>query len=192
MIEKHIELVKNQISFHEYRAGSSKSEHARKKQEALVAGFSDLLKDLIELNGHPVTNGCSSIPDFLKAVLTTADPRKPTSDPAQLLGDLSPNDLEGLPDDVLAKLGLRPSDKQDFLIVDIIKELGGAAIITKILIKMYQRTGEAPERNTLGAKLYRMTAKGLIKSSNLGKGWYCLPEHESASDKNDDEDSSEE
>jgi hypothetical protein len=104
------------------------------------------------------------------------------TDNEQLAGELSPEDLEGLPDDILNKLGLRTSETQELLIKRILKRLGGAATIPKICVEIYKETGDTPDRNTLGAKLYRMSLKGSLKSSVLGCGWYCLPDHESAND----------
>jgi hypothetical protein len=184
MLQKFIELVKKQISFHEYRASSTKAkgDNGRNAHVLLKEQFAELLDLLVRLNQTQQALTATSIDSFLES-LSQPHP-SPTNGnvPDRKSGDLLPEDLDGLPDEILDKLGLRSSDRQEFLLIDIIKELGGAAYIPKIQIELYKRTGEMPERNAIGAKLYRMVSKEQIKSSTIGKGWYCLPNHESASD----------
>ena len=102
------------------------------------------------------------------------------TDNEQLAGELSPEDLEGLPVDIINKLEIRSSDNQEWLIMQILTELGGAAVTPKIGVEIYKKTGDMPSRKFLRAKLYRMSAKGILKSSSRGKSWYCRPDHESA------------
>lgn len=186
MLAKYIGLVKDQISYHDYLI--SKKSHdptARAKQQKLKSQFQELLEELMFIESHPFAKGCDDTSAFFTKILDHSNSsavQTPT-----VSGDLTPEDLEGLPDEILDKLGLKESDRQEMAIVGIIKDLGGAAVIPKIMLKLYEQTGTIPERNVLAAKLYRMTAKGLLQSSNIGKGWYCLPAHESATEKEHDD-----
>ena len=87
---------------------------------------------------------------------------------------ITPNDLIGLPPELIAELNITESDKQDFLLMEVIDDLGGIASIDKIMIQVYRKTGEILERQKLGAKLYRMISKSLIYSLPSKKGVYSL------------------
>lgn len=87
---------------------------------------------------------------------------------------ITPNDLIGLPPELIAELNITESDKQDFLLMEVIGDLGGIASIDKIMIQVYRKTGEILERQKLGAKLYRMISKNLIYSLPSKKGVYSL------------------
>lgn len=188
MLAKSIDLIKNQISYISYRIASS--HHDTGKQKQIVLEFEALLKDLLLLEKHEITQGFLSVSDFLSSTsskITLATSQRKPSD-QEKSGDLLPEDLEGLPPEILDKLGLKESDKQELLIIEILKDLGGAACLSKIFVEMYKRSGDAPERLALGAKLYRMASKDQIKSSNKGKGWYCLPTHSTVSHEVQEED----
>lgn len=87
---------------------------------------------------------------------------------------ITPNDLIGLPPELIAELNISESDKQDFLLMEVMDELGGIASIDKIMIQVYRKTGEILERQKLGAKLYRMISKKLIYPLPSKKGVYSL------------------
>lgn len=87
---------------------------------------------------------------------------------------ITPNDLIGLPPELIAELNISESDKQDFLLIEVIDDLGGIAGIDKIMIQVYRKTGEILERQKLGAKLYRMISKKLIYPLPSKKGVYSL------------------
>ncbi|MDX2373402.1 hypothetical protein NJD71_04580 [Psychrobacter sp. PP-21] len=87
---------------------------------------------------------------------------------------ITPNDLIGLPPELIAELNISESDKQDFLLMEVVEDLGGIASIDKIMIRVYHKTGEILERQKLGAKLYRMISKNLIYSLPSKKGVYSL------------------
>lgn len=87
---------------------------------------------------------------------------------------ITPSDLIGLPPELIAELNISESDKQDFLLMEVMDELGGIASIDKIMIRVYRKTGEILERQKLGAKLYRMINKKLIYPLPSRKGVYSL------------------
>lgn len=194
MLDEHLALVKNQIEFLDYRLSKNLTEGSRAKQEKIRESFKLLFNDLETLDASLTQSNCDSISEFValvsapSSIATSNNPSISQNENAKtsVSGDLMPEDLDGLPEEVLQKLGLRPSDRQEFLITEIIRDLGGAAIITKIMVELYKRMtddqarSEFPDRKEFGAKIYRMTHKNLISASTNGKGWYCLKSHPTA------------
>lgn len=85
---------------------------------------------------------------------------------------ISPNDIKGIPLELLAQLNISDSDKQDFQIIEAIDSVGGVASIDKILIAYYHHAKEILDRQKLMAKLYRMSIKGIVYSHPNKKGVY--------------------
>ena len=86
--------------------------------------------------------------------------------------NLTADDLENLPPEMLAQLGLSDSDYVELDIVRIINGFGGMASLDKILVNLYREKNEIFERTGLNAKLYRMIKKGLIYGVPGRKGVY--------------------
>lgn len=86
---------------------------------------------------------------------------------------LTPDEIRDLPDELLEQLSISESDRKDFLIVDIINDLGGITSVDKILVTLYRKTGEVEKRTRLVSRLYRMQQKGLIYPSATRKGVYA-------------------
>lgn len=86
---------------------------------------------------------------------------------------IAPQDIEGLPAELLAQLNIGDAERQEFDIIDTIDNAGGMASIDKILVGYYRKTNEILERNKLMSKLYRMTVKGTLYSHPNKKGVYC-------------------
>jgi hypothetical protein len=164
MIDKLVALVKSQITFHEY----VQSKHAKDtpqylKQVDLQNSYSELMDDLLLIQKSAQKYGVPTIKELLDVL----------DKPAQniISSDLTPADLDGLPPEILAKLEISESDKYEFEIINIINSLGGTASIRKIMVEIYKRTGDMPDKTTLNNKLYRMT-KGSLYKSSAGKGFY--------------------
>lgn len=100
---------------------------------------------------------------------------------------VTPQDLVGLPDEVIAQLNISESDRHEFFIMSVIEKLGGVASIDKIIIGAYRDSKEILERQKLNAKLYRMASKGLIYSHPSKKGVYSLKEIREDNTGGDDE-----
>ena len=169
-ILQHVNLVKNQVSYHQYRAQQLASEPEKQhKQEKLLADFSALLED-IQNN----TLGADSTAAGIAGMSKT-----PT---------LQPSDLDGLPQEVIDSLELTEAEQIEFKIVNVIDSLGGSANIVKILIGLYHDTGEQHDKKSTASRLYRMAQKGLIYSSIEGKGIYTTDETKakSADDETDE------
>lgn len=86
--------------------------------------------------------------------------------------NLTPEDLEGLPPEVLQQLGLSESDYYEMELVRLINKVGGVISLDKLIVLLYKEKGEIVERTPINAKLYRMTKKGMIFSVPGRKGVY--------------------
>lgn len=82
--------------------------------------------------------------------------------PQQLSLGLTPDDLDGLPPELIAELNITEADKFEGYVVRKIRDAGGVLTLDKLLIACWRERNEIHKRNLLNAKLYRMTRKGLI------------------------------
>ena len=85
---------------------------------------------------------------------------------------LTPEDLEGLPDELIKELSLTEADRQDFELLAVVKELGGQVSLDKMLVNYYRRTNEILDRSKLNQRVYRMAQKGLLHAVPGRKGVY--------------------
>jgi len=96
---------------------------------------------------------------------------KPITTGAQFL-NLSFQEIQGLPDELMEELSITDSDKQEFIIVNLIDECGSVANLDRILVGLYKKNGEIHKRSALITRLYRMMQKGLIFGVPSKKGVY--------------------
>lgn len=100
---------------------------------------------------------------------------------------LNPEDIEGLPQDLIAQLNITESDKKDMYLSKLIEKCGGIISLDKLLIAIYKDSGEIHERNKLMARLYRMSQKKLIYTHPFKKGQYSVNKWEEEEQTNDEE-----
>jgi len=91
---------------------------------------------------------------------------------------LTPEDVEGLPPELVSELSISDADKLEFIIIGALRDAGGVLNLDRILIALFRKTGEVFKRNTTTSKLYRMIQKGLIYPVNGRKGVYSIDEIE--------------
>ncbi|MBR8377913.1 hypothetical protein KDW20_19245 [Burkholderia cenocepacia] len=159
IVEKYGSFVKDQIDYQEKQAAraANRNEEARAKAaQGRAAMFRQLLIDLSSLESLE-NSGASYQQDPIR---------------------LSPHDLDGLPEELLNELSLNDSDRKDFLIIEIIDDIGGTASLDRILVNLYKRTGEVEKRTKLVSRLYRMAAKELIYQHPDKKGVYTTKQIE--------------
>ena len=89
---------------------------------------------------------------------------------------LTLDDIEGLPDELIKELNITEADRQELIIENIIARKGGILSLDKIMVGLYQRTGEIHKRNTLISRLYRMAQRGMIFNVPGKKGVYSTYE----------------
>lgn len=90
--------------------------------------------------------------------------------------NLSFEEIQGIPEELLSELSFTDSDKTEFLIQNLIDEYGGIASLDRIILGVYQKTGDIHKRNAMNAKLYRMCQKGMLFSVPSKKGVYSREE----------------
>jgi hypothetical protein len=89
---------------------------------------------------------------------------------------LTYEEIEGAPEELLRELNLSDADKQEILIEYIIAQEGGITSLDRIMVQLYKRTGEIPKRNTITTRLYRMANRGMIYNVPGKKGVYSTYE----------------
>jgi hypothetical protein len=176
-ILSYLQFVKDQAAFHERQAAKMASMGNQKRQakhQATSAKFNELAV-AIEMAQRQ-----------LEAVL----PAGPSAMPAPESGALTlrPEDLTGLPPELLRQLKITEGDKLEAAIVEVINEAGGTILLDKLLIGLFRKTGDVHQRSTLVGRLYRMSQKDLVWSVPRKKGVYTtnsalgVPAEEAAED----------
>ena len=154
---QHIELVKDQLAFHERQAVKFQREPHRAKVHARTAeGLRTLLADLLQLQDWQIAH-----PNWM-----TVSNRK-----AKRLA-LSWEEVDGLPKEVLDELSVSEADHAEFNIASAVRALGGVAALDRIIVYLYREFGEVQKRTSLNQRLYRMTQKGMLYSVPGKKGVY--------------------
>jgi hypothetical protein len=160
ILDKHLSFVKDQILFHEKMANKFASNEFRKNLHLSTAEkFKSLEKDLFNA-------------DTALLIKEIHEPRKVSVHKL----NLTPECIEGLPEDLIKELSISEGDKTEFLILNVIEENGGVASLDKILIGVYKKTQEIMKRTALTARLYRMSQKQTVYNVVGKKGVYSLRE----------------
>jgi hypothetical protein len=156
ILVKHLPFVKDQIGFQqrmlERFAGDSYREkmHASSKEK-----FEALLADL-------------EIAD--QTLDRKQEIRTPKAAPQTLA--LTPEEIEGLPPELLKELSVSDADKTEFILLNLLEEAGGIASLDRLLIGLWKKSGEVHKRQSLVSRLYRMAQKDLVFGVPGKKGVY--------------------
>ena len=151
-IQNHIKFVKSQAEYQSLRASHFTSQNDEVRANAYQNRYQQFLELAQFIEDNCVNSHASN------SIYVT------------------PQDLVGLPEEVIRELNISESDRHDFFIMSIIEKLGGVASIDKIIIGAYRDSEEILERQKLNARLYRMSSKGLVYSHPNRKGVYSLKE----------------
>lgn len=166
ILSKHLEFVKAHVAVQEKLARKfapdSKFNNPARFQLHLgnVERFKELYSDL-ELADEELGKAETSLRTYPKG-------------PIQL--QLLPQDLEGLPPELLEELSVQSVDRLEMGIYTAIADAGGVLSLDRILIALYKKAGEIHKRSAITAKLYRMAQKGVIYNVPFRKGWYSTSE----------------
>jgi hypothetical protein len=156
-IDKQIAFVKEHVAIQQKLAKKYEDSPFRKGQHIESAkGFMELTEFLTEIQSKGTGNTAYLFRD--------ESPKKRLN--------LTHEDLDGLPEELLKELNLTDADRQDLAVEHLIAQAGGVLPLDKIMIDLYRRTGEVPKRNTLTSRLYRMVGKGMIYNVPGKKGVY--------------------
>jgi len=129
-IELDIELVKEQIAFHEKRAADLKGQEWRKNIHLQTAA---------RFKSH-----LSGISMLLEQVNASAVKKA-----KGLSLQLTPDDIEGLPPELMAELSISDGDRTEFAILNLVQESGGIIALDKLIVGLYKKTGEIHKREKL-------------------------------------------
>ncbi len=169
-----IAFVNEQVEFHERKASEYIRSYPKRSERhahtaAQFAAISEWLpkaKEAIEFqeNYHDAIKSSGALSESMTAVT------EPQSKPVQL--GLTFEDIDGLPEALLAELGLSDGDKLDFSIARMVEEAGGVLSLDRILIGIFKETGEIHKRDNLNQRIYRMTKRGDLYAVPSKKGVY--------------------
>ena len=151
IIEKYDLFIKDQIAHQERSAAY----YAEKHDEMRALAYQDRAKKLEEMWS-----------DIQSAAQAYPQP----SIEAQF--HLLPEELVGLPAELIKELGINESDRKEYLLIELINKLGGITSINKLLVALFKETQEVEKRSRLVGRLYRMQNKGMIYTSPDRKGVY--------------------
>jgi hypothetical protein len=156
----HIDFVKSQGEFQRRQAAKYDKDPRRSAMHIASADkFESLLDALTDLNERSSLNA-----DFMSV---------PPSLSASRL-NLSWEEIEGLPEELLSELSVSETDKTEFNIRSLITELGGVASLDRLLVALFKKTGEISKRAALNQRLYRMVQKEMIYAVPGKKGVYSV------------------
>jgi len=154
-----IELVNRQISYHERsrdKAIDNQNAGSAETHQNMASTWRDAFSSLKQIVGQASS---------------------PAHDDATVL---RPEDLEGLPEELLLELN---QDELEIKIQRIIKKAGGTMSLDRLMIGLYREHGELHRRRQLTQKLYRMASKGALYSVPRRKAVYSiLPQDDSLED----------
>jgi hypothetical protein len=165
----YIDFVKGQASFHEKMATKTKGDPTNpqrsKKHEKTAQDFHGLLAAMEQAQAKLDAPSLSPVEQL---ALLASTPVIPETNALTL----RPQDLIGLPPELLKQLKISEGDKLEAVIVEVINDAGGTIILDKLLIALYRKTNEVHQRTTLVNRLYRMSQKDLVFSVPKKKGVY--------------------
>lgn len=151
-LSKHLAFVNQQIAYHERSLRKFKNDsHRFDIHRDVTRKLNELKRDMIE----PERDGRKSPHSRARYALT-------------------PKDLEGLPDELIAQLNISAADREEFEILGIVEAAGGMLILDRILIALFVKRGELPQRRAVSARLYRMIQKGTLFGVPRRKGAYTI------------------
>lgn len=155
-LESHLGFVNDQIAYHEKRATSPRTNNYAQKLHLETAARFRLLADAIVIAS---SNQAPAVTSALR--------------PKQLRLSLTPEDIKGLPQELLGELSIS-GDLTEFAILEVIEESGGISSLDRIIVGLYRKTGEINKRQAVISRLYRMGQKGLVYNVPGKKGVYSL------------------
>lgn len=156
ILDKHIDFVNEKVEFHKDRANQFSDNPYKKARHTETAElFQSLLDDIKEAS----------------ALLAIRDGNVKTAQPAKIKLSLTPEDIKGLPPEVIAELSTASLDETEFAILSVMEEAGGIMSLDQIIVGLFHQTGNVHKRSTITNKIYRMDK---IHSVTGKKGVYAL------------------
>jgi hypothetical protein len=161
-IEDYVDFVKEQVQVQDKLATRYDDEPYRRNMHVKAKTKFAELADYLE---HIKSRGLDFDDNSLNRSVS-----------AQKKIQLTLEDIQGLPDELIKELNVSDTDKQEMVIEHIIAQSGGYLSLDKIMVELYRRTREISKRNTLTSRLYRMAQRGTIYNVPGKKGVYSTYE----------------
>ena len=159
------EFISEQVKFHESRAREFAETPGRANKHILTGkGFMDVISGIENLESEI---------ESLKNKISDIEAGK-VKKSGQLSLSLTPDELEGIPAELLPELSISSANKTEYTIMNLLEEAGGIMSLDQIIVGLYRMTGEINKRVNTTNRLYRMTTKGLVYSVPNKKGVYSL------------------
>ncbi|THD71240.1 MAG: hypothetical protein E7813_06045 [Bradyrhizobium sp.] len=182
MIDNFEGIVKRQLDYWKYQVETYGPDHPRHrhqkyaKYQHLIREFSELADFLAGL--REAHGGAAATPAPSEFQTQVAAPRRPPAvvepparRPPPDMGNDLPDDLAGLPPELLKELSENIKGETDPLI-KIINARGGTATLDEILIDLYRKYNEIGKRNIISNRLYRLAKRGHVSALSGKKGLY--------------------
>ena len=87
---------------------------------------------------------------------------------------LTPDDVDDLPEELLAELSRSDAEQFELDILRIVEEAGGVISLDVLLVQWYRKKNEIVKRKNMTARIYRMLSKERLFSTPGYKGVYQL------------------
>ena len=157
-IEDYIGFVKDQVQVQDRLATKYDHEPYRANRHVKAKNsFAELAEYLETIKAHGLNFGDNSLNRSLNV---------------QKRIQLTYEDIQGLPEDLIKELNVTDTDRQEMVIEHIIAQSDGVLSLDKIMVELYRRTGEVHKRNTMISRLFRMVQRGMIYNVPGKKGVY--------------------
>lgn len=156
--EVFVAFLQDQIDFHKNNAeryASDTNPYRSAKHKETAADFRDLR-------------------DFILVLEKKLEKSEKTAKRPLLA--LSPEDIEGLPQEQISELRVTSADKSEFSIIAMLETSGGIMSLDQIIVGLFRETDKIQKRSLITARLHRMGVKGLLYKVPTKKGVYSLEE----------------
>lgn len=161
-LKEYLPFVKSHILIQENLANKfNKPEYPEYKSKLHIKSAYEF-SQLFEI----IDKSCKYIEELEKRPSEALAPQK-----SQSL-ELTYDEIEGLPEDLIKELSVSDTDKIEYLIRTIINEAGGTLNLDRIIIGLYKQTNEIHKRTAITARLYRMVQRGTVSNVPGKKGVY--------------------
>jgi len=163
--------INEQLALHHKIANDSTMElHIRESHKKLHEKFFEINNSVICLQAE--LNVLETENSRLKEKIKEFEDRAASNDNFMGLLMLRKEEMEGLPEEQLKELKEFSKEKSDSDILDIINENKGYATLDQLIVRLFKKTGKMTTRNSLTARLYKLSRSGLIFSVQGQKGVY--------------------
>lgn len=159
MIDKFIRLVKSQIEHYEAQVARYPPENPNHRP-GQVAMYKRLIQEHSELLEHLESRAAG--------LGSTAQ----DSEQLSRTGDEEPEDLSGLPEELLKQLSESVTKDSTDPLIEIIKDRGGSANLDEVLIDLYRKHSEIAKRTQISNRLFRLAKRKRIWKVPGRKGVY--------------------